>query len=306
MVDAFTLYLAGLGVVGVGFVTVYVYYEFETAAARPYRDRGVTQHGMAIASLVPLGTVLLFGFVGDVNIFTSTGLAYPTLGLLFVFAAGLLGLNICHTLGRRWRRLHPDNDVPTGCLKPGAVACMGEVTDTAVGTAPVTDREAVCWSWHVEVWNPHGVGSEGDQFITVAAGDGGVTFTVDDESGPVRVDPSEATLDLTTTRRHSFDADESAPEAFPNPAPEVERTHSDKRRRYEESIGTPGDHVAIAGTAAHTDEGLTVVGPDAHVAIGSLSTVANRYRNKAATYGLGGLLGTLIAVDWLAALYGVF
>ncbi|MDQ2071164.1 hypothetical protein ACODNH_12865 [Haloarcula sp. NS06] len=310
MVDAFTLYLVGIGVLGVGFFAVYVYYEFQTAAGRPYRQRGVTRRGITGATVVPLATVLLFGFVGEVNIFASDdvlrAVGYATVVLLFVFAAGLIGLNISHTLGRRWRRLHPDNDVPTGTLESGEVACTGEVTAAAVGTAPVTDRRAVCWSWHVEVLNPHGVGSKGDQFTTVEADQGGVTFAVDDGTGPVLVDPKEATLDLSSTRALSFDSEDGPPPAFPNPAPKVERTHDDKPRTYEESIVAPGDRVAIAGTASETADGLLVSGPDAHVAIGSLSTVATRYRNKALLYGLAGVVGVGVAVDWLAALYGVF
>lgn len=305
MPAAFTLYLVGLGLVGVGFFTVYVYYEFDTAAGRPYRERGVTQRGITLATLLTLGLVLTFGFLGDVNIFASAGVGYPTIGLSFVLAAGFLGLNSCYTLGRRWRRLHPDNDAPTGSLGPGEVACTGAVTDATVGAAPVTGRGACCWSWSVEVLNPYGVGSNGDQYVTVDGGDGGVVFTIDDGSGPVRIDPEGATLDLGATRTRSLEPDEQPPEAFQSPAPDAERTHGDKSRTYEESIVAPGDQVAIAGTARTTDDGLVVGGGDTHVAIGSLSTVATRYRNRAAMYGIAGLLGVVVGVRWLATLYGV-
>ncbi len=313
MVDAFTAYLVVFGALPVALMAAYVYYELDTAAGQSLRRRGVTQRGITVATAVPLGTVLLFGAVGDVNVFASDqvlwAVGYPTVGLLLVFAAGMVGLNICHTLGRRWRRLHPDNDVPTGSLDPGEVACTGEVGAEPVGTAPVTEREAVCWSWSVEVLDPHSVGNvylQPEKWATVEDDESGVSFVVDDGSGPVRVDPAGASLDLAATRTRSFDAGATPPEDWPDPAPTVERTHGDKPRTYEESIAVPGDTVAVAGHAVEGNDGLVVSGPDTHVAIGSLATAARRYRTRAAVYGLAGVVGVAVAVDWLAALYGVF
>ena len=153
--------------------------------------------------------------------------------------------------------------------------------------------------------NPYGVGSNGDQYVTVDGGDGGVVFTIDDGSGPVRIDPEGATMNLGATRTRSLEPDEQPATGFQSPAPDVERNHADKSRTYEESIVAPGDHVAIAGTAT-TDDGLVIGGESTHVAIGSLGNVATRYRNQAAMYGLGGLVGVGVGVRWLAALYGVF
>lgn len=307
MADAFTVYLVVLGALPIVFMAVYVYYELDTAAGRPLRKRGITQRGIAMSVILTLSTVLALGFLGTVDIFApETNLR--AIGLVAVvdsllLGAGLLGLNASHTFARRWRRLHPDNDTPTGRLGHGEVACTGEITDAAVGQAPVTGRDAVCWSWTVEVVNPHGVGSQGDQFVAVDGGDGGVTFTLDDGSGPVRVDPGGATLDLGATWGRSFGAEE--PPAFDPPAPTVERSHGDKPRRYEETIAAPGDRVAVAGTAQQTADGLVISGEETHIAVGTLSTVPERYRNKAAMYGLGGLIAVGTALQWLGSLFGV-
>lgn len=304
-----TWFLLVLGLLPVAFTAVVVYYEHDTAAGRQLRKRGVTQRGITAATVLSLGTVLAFGFLGDSNIFDPAvdvrGIGYATIGFLVPYVLGLLGLNIALTHARRWRRLHPDNDVPTGSLGTGEVACTGEVTDANVGTAPVTDRAAVCWSWSVEVLDPHGVSDIGqrEQWVTIDGGDSGVTFAIDDGSGPVRVDPENATLDLGATRSVPLDADESP--SFGSPAPDVERDQSDRERCYEESIAAPGDHVAVAGAAQRTDDALVVGGEDAHVAVGTLSTVASRYRTKAAMYGVAGLAGTIVGLDLLSGLYGV-
>ncbi|MDS0259427.1 E3 ubiquitin ligase family protein [Haloarcula sp. S1CR25-12] len=304
-----TWFLLALGLVPIGFMAVYVYYELETAAGRSLRRRGVTQRGITAATVVSLGTVLAFGFLGPVNLFASgdavEAVGYPTLGLLIPYVLGLLGLNVALTNARTWRRLHPDNDVPTGSVAPGAVACTGEIAGGEVGAAPVTGRDAVCWSWSVDVLDPHGVGDVGqrEQWATVDGSDGGGVFVVDDGSGPVRVDPDGATLDLWAERAVPLDADE--PPSFDSPAPDVERTHGDRQRRYEESVLTPDDHVAVAGTARETSDGLTVAG-DSYVAVGTLSTAATRYRNSAAVYGVVGLVDIAVSVRLLAGLYGVF
>lgn len=306
MADPLELYLLAVAGMVVFFAAAYVYYELQTPAGRPLRERGVTKRGIVVATVGTLGTIVVFGFLGNVDISANPrGLGYATIGISIPLVLGYLGLNISHTLGRRWRRLHPDNDVPTGSLEPGEVACMGEVTGAAVDAAPVTGRDACCWSWSVEVLNPYGVGSNGDQYVTVDGGDGGVVFTIDDGSGPVRIDPEGATMDLGATRTRSLEPDEQPATGFQSPAPDVERNHADKSRTYEESIVAPGDHVAIAGTAT-TDDGLVIGGESTHVAIGSLGNVATRYRNQAAMYGLGGLVGVGVGVRWLAALYGVF
>ncbi|MBX0325378.1 hypothetical protein EGH21_20330 [Halomicroarcula sp. F13] len=84
----------------------------------------------------------------------------------------------------------------------------------------------------------------------------------------------------------------------------MERDHRDKPRRYAESVVAPDDHVAVAGTVRETDDGL-VLGEDVHIAVGSLSTAATRYRNRAAMYGVAGTVGVLVGLRALALVFGV-
>jgi len=220
MVGPLTLYAVLVAGMVVFFAAAYVYYESQTAVGRPFRKRGVTPAGLTVAVVLTLTTVAALWLLGSTEVLHPEAdlrvVGVRVLAISFPLVVGLVGLNAGYTLARRWRRLHPDNDVPTGDLAPGTVACTGTVTTAATGAGPVTGREAVCWSWRVEVQNPHGdpTTPPARQSTTVDGGDGGVVFTVDDGSGPVAVDPSDATLDLVSTRSLSFDAD-SGPDRTP-------------------------------------------------------------------------------------------
>lgn len=310
MAGALTLYLLVVAAMVVCFAAAYAYYQ---AAAMPANalPAGLTPRDVVGVTVATLTVVVSMGVLGNVAFFDpETGVR--GVGMLAIASSlplvlGLVGLASSRTFARRWRRLYPDNDVPTGSLSPGRVACTGTVTDAVVGTAPVTDRAACCWAWDVEVRDPHGVegmSRGGEQWIVRDGGVGGVRFAVDDGSGPVWVDPDGATAELGNTRTLALDADERPPSDFLNPAPKVEHDHRDKPRRYEESIVDPGDLVAIAGTARQTEDGL-VVGEDTHIAVGSLSTAATRYRNRAAMYGVAGVIGVAVGLRALAGVLGV-
>lgn len=87
---------------------------------------------------------------------------------------GLLGVGAGYGFWERWRRFHPDNDSPTGETTPGEIACTGPVVSEATEPAPVTGRDACCWSWSVEVLDPHGASAAGQQesWATTAGGTG--------------------------------------------------------------------------------------------------------------------------------------
>lgn len=310
MADPLALYL---GLVAATFVVLAGAYAYYQADAMPSGalPAGLTPRAGASVTVATLAVVIGFGFLGDVAVFDPEtdvrGLGMAVIGASIPLVLGFAGLASCQALARRWRRLHPDHDGSTGSCTTGTVACSGPVTDAAVGRAPVTDREACCWSWSAEVRDPfgvEGVSNAGEQWVVREGGVGGVRFCVDDGSGPVWVDPEGATMDLGDRRQVALAADERPPDSFPNPAPDVERTHRDKRRRYEESIVVPGDHVAIAGMARETGDGI-VLADDVHVAAGTLETVASRYRNRATLYGVAGLGGVAVGLWALAAVLGV-
>lgn len=311
MTDALTLYLVAVAGTVVLFAAAYAYYQADAMPGHAL-PAGLTPRSVTWVTVVTLTVVLAFGFLGDVSFFNTEtdvrGVGMLVIGSSIPLVLGLVGLASGVAFTRQWRRLHPNNDVPTGSRSAGEVACAGPVTDAAVGTAPVTGREACCWSWSVEVRDPFGVegmSKSREQWVVREGGVGGVRFCVDDGSGPVWVNPRDATVDLDSERRIALASDEPPPESFPDPAPDVERDHRDKPRRYDESVVGPGDYVAIAGTARETADGV-VLDEDVHVATGTLETVASRYRNRAAMYGLAGVVGVIVGVRWLAAVLGVF
>jgi len=311
MADALGLYLVAVAAVTLCFVGALAYYEAAAAPEQTIRKRGLTPRWVAAAFVAAVGTVVAFGFLGDVNAFALGGdiRGFGLVAMLFGLSLllGVLGIGAGHGQGRRWRRFHPDNDEPTGAVTPGRVACTGQVTDAATATAPVTGREGCCWSWSVEVLDPYGASAAGqrEQWATVAGGVGGVTFDIDDGSGPLAVEPTGATVDLAAERTLHLAADERPPDSFGTPDPDVERMHRDKPRRYTETLLAPGDRAAVAGVAGRSDGGLVVAGDDTHVAVGSLATAAKRYRNRAVLYGFGGLVGVAVGLWGLAGLFGV-
>lgn len=311
MADPLTLYLVAVAGTLVFFVGAFVYYEAAAAPGQTLRNRGLTPGRATGAVVVTFGVVTAFGFLGTRTLGLETdveSLGYTVLAWSLPLLFGLLGVGASYGFGRRWRRLRPSEDVSTGNVTTGAVACTGPVTDERVDTAPVTGRAAVCWSWSVEVEDPHGAAAAGQskRWATVDGGAGGVRFAVDDGSGRIWVDPDAATLDLTAERAIRLGEGDRPPESFGNPAPDVERNHRDKPREYTETVLTVGDHVAVAGTATTDADGEPIVaGVDAHVAVGTLSTVADRYRRRAVLYALGGVLGIAVGLWGLAGTFGV-
>lgn len=311
MAAALGLYLVFVAAVGLCFVAALAYYEASAAPGQALRKRGLTPRWVAAAFVASFGVVVGFGYLGDVNVFAlgedirGFGFVVTLFGVPLLL--GVLGLGAGYGQGRRWRRFHPSNDAPTGAVTSGTVASTGPVTEAQAATAPVTGREGCCWSWSVAVLDPHGASAAGqrERWATVAGGVGGVTFEIDDGSGPLAVDPTGAAVDLAAERTLRLEADERPPDSFGTPDPDVERMHRDKRRRYTETLLAPGDHAAVTGTAIRSDGTLVVDGDDTHIAVGSLATAATRYRNRAVLYGCAGLVGVAVGLWGLAGLFSI-
>jgi len=309
MADALTLYLVAVAGTVVFFFAAFVYYEADATPGQTLDRKGLSPER------VTTGVVLSFAAVAALALRGSTppplsdgfeGFAYTVLGWSLVLLFGLLGLGAAYGFARRWRRFHPDNDTPTGAVGGGPVACTGTAIADEGGTAPVTGREAVCWEWSVEVLDPDGVSEVGqrERYRVVDGGSDGIVFTVDDGTGPIRIDPTGGTVNPTAERSVALDAGESPPERFTNPAPDVERQHADKAREYTESVIAPGDTVAVSGTARAGDTTPVVEG-DASVTVGTLATAATRYRRRALLYTAGGLVGVCVGLWGLAGTFGV-
>jgi len=308
---ALLVYLGVVAAVFVAFFGAFVYYQSDAAPAAlrtehgltPARSAGAAVTGVAIAAALHL-------LAGDAALAElSSGRRYLVRVGMWVVAlvAGFEGIAGGYGLYIRWRRLHPDAGVPTGDVDGGEVAVAGAVVATETAPAPVTGRDAVCWSWTVDVVDPglRRPDEDGGTWGTVNGGVDGVRFGVDDGSGTVWVDPSDATMAHTGERSLALDGDDPAPDAFQNPAPAVERDYGGRPREYTESVLATGDTVAVTGTVLSGRADGPVVGGDVHIAAGSLRTVSARYRRRATLYLVGGGVAAFVGIWGLAWTLGV-
>lgn len=94
----------------------------------------------------------------------------------------------------------------TGPETDGHVAVTGLVSGESAVETPFFERLAVAWEWEVAVQNRNGTNYEGRRAWAVErTGQGGVPFVLDDGSGPLRVDPSDARLELVDERTEERD-----------------------------------------------------------------------------------------------------
>ncbi|WP_324663807.1 GIDE domain-containing protein [Haloarcula sediminis] len=305
MVAPLFLYLAFVAAVGVALFAGVVYYQGDAAATNRLSQHGLTPARSAAAVAVALTvTAVLHLLAGPeaVAAWTAGRRAVLRVGVWVVaLVAGCEGIAGAVGLARRWRRLRAD--ATTGRIG-SRVAVSGRVTATATSPAPVTGREAVCWSWTVAVVGPGRRRPDPDEgMFTVCGGTGGHRFRVADEGGPVWVDVEDATMDLARERTRSLEGHSFGPVGAP--APDVERDYGDRPRRYTESVLEPGAHAAVIGTVVGRDEGRPVVGDGAHVAAGSARTVGTRYRRRAALYATGGLVVATVGCVGLAWTLGL-
>jgi len=295
MAPALTWSLLGLAVVLVGVFSMAVYRSSTTA------DAGLSRYGLRPRRTTATTGVALFAaaaivvFRGDIPALTGrTATVVGLWTLLLVVGANALAAAV--GFARRWRAFHPESLVPTGAVSPGPVAVSGTATDEATVDAPVTGREACCFLWNVAVEDPSvgiEMGGTGD-YREVAAEPGGTTFAVDDGSGPVRVDPDGARLDLAGERTVELPAGESLPRPHTDAASDVEFDHGDSARRYTEWVAAPGDSLSIAGAARRRDGRLVLT--EAVVTTGSLTATAEEYRARTLLYALAGFGGVVVAL----------
>jgi|GEM_PF-2038763 len=277
-----------------------VYYWTEGGAA-PVRTRhGLTPLRSAVAVVVGLAVSGLVVAAVAVDLSTVLVGRRPVLRVgiwVVLVVGGCEALTGAYGFARRWRSFRPDAIVPTGAVTDGAVTVTGTVTDAETGSAPVTGRTAACWSWTVSVTGP-GLRnpSEDDHHGTVDGGTGGVPFAVDDGTGPLRVDPVGATLDLVDERSVTVESERDRPTGFANPAPDTERDYADRPREYAESVLQPGSTVTVRGRLTDEDGTPTLGGSETVVVAGRPERITARYRRRAIGYAIAGVVGVAVGV----------
>ena len=182
----------------------------------------------------------------------------------------------------------------------GHVAVTGLVGREPAVETPFFERPAVAWEWDVAVKNRHGTNYEGRRAWAVErTGRGGVPFVLDDGSGPLRVDPTDARLELAAER-----TEEHEPGSAPGRAAEVaDLDVGGERFRFTERVLRPERTATVVGRAVGGE--LTGEAGPLVVASGTASDL--RWTLALKTVGLTGasLAGVWVCLGTLASLTGV-
>jgi hypothetical protein len=297
--------MADVGVFGVVLVGAFLLLLVPAALAELYSDpaaramlasHGVRFRTVGLAVLVATAALFALVLVGTVPADLPRAVALPVVGLYGGTVGSVLGVGRARTL----YRLTAAERVSTGRAS-GTVAVTGPVEAPDPPTSPFFERPAVAWRWTVWAKNRHGIVAHGgDGWTRARAGSGGVAFVLDDGSGPLRVDPDGARLDLGAERRV-----ERPPDDPPGRAAEVvELDVGGDRFRFVESVLSPGERATVLGTVR---DGRTR--PDSSspslVARGDARATSRRVAVRAVGLGLGGLAVGLGSFVLLAELLGV-
>lgn len=181
------------------------------------------------------------------------------------------------------------------------VIVTGDVEATTHAISPALSQPAVCWSWTFEIrgtpeqefsLQPNSLQAGEPKWIPRKADSGGVPFDLDDGSGPVRIDPTAATLTVPMTNEHVCPADGPQPGRV---GANLHQSVGGDTYRYREAVADDGDELTILGTV--TDDGLDatrIYHPR------TAATACQRYTHRALVAAVGGTVG-IVAGIWLTA-----
>lgn len=276
-----------------------------TPSAREYLERkpGLSRGYVALVVVLSVALPVGLGVVGD---FPGTRAGMRAVGLeLLLFAFGLLGVAAGLGNARVYGRFRTRGDTPTGAVTAGPVSVTGIVERADPPASPFFGASAVAWEWTVEAKNRHGTNYSGRRaWSTARMGRGGVAFRLDDGSGPVDVDPTDARLDLdgeTVAERDPADP--------PGRADEVaDLDIGGERFRFRESALSPGVEATVLGVAHEDADGAVVArGADAPFVLteGGRATALGNPAVRAVGFGGGGLLAVWFGLRWLTGAFGV-
>jgi hypothetical protein len=134
-----------------------------------------------------------------------------------------------------------------GLRQPGDhVELEGEVTAEPPLTAPVTGEDAAAYRYRVDERRWMG---RTDGWVPMAHGREATGFVVDDGSGPARVDPEGARLDLHDPDVLRVEGDEALPDPAAAFVAEVDGVDADDHLKLTEWRLAPADHAYVLGVA---------------------------------------------------------
>lgn len=204
----------------------------------------------------PLGWALVLAGVGGFLLPFAAG-SPPSegggeFGFVFAAAAYVVGVFVGGwALARRdHRRLVAATETSdTGGLRqPGdLVELEGEVTDDDPLAAPVSGEDAVAYRYRVDERRWMG---RRDGWVPMAHDRAATGFAVDDGSGPARVDPEGARLDLHDPEVLRVESDDDIPEPAATFVDGLDGVTADDRLKLTEWRLAPGDHAYVLGAAA--------------------------------------------------------
>lgn len=312
--------VSGLLVVGVAAVLAHVamgaaiaLYDDNAGGPRIERRVGASWSALVGAMTLAVVVAVLLAAVGRVppEFFRGGRGQARALGIWMalqtaVLAVGAAGLVVCASNAATYRRLRRLGDTPTGEVRTGPVAVTG-VVDAAGEPArsPIFGADAVAWRWR---FDRVPAVEKDDMWQVEATGVGGVPVAIDDGSGPVRVDPTDARLDRWATRAATVEPGDRLGSGTDQVAAFRRRFDGD-RRRYRETVGPTGTEATVLGTAVHRDDGLVIAdGPDVPfvIADGGRDGLLREYARRAAVAGVGGALAVLLGLRLLVDTFAVF
>jgi hypothetical protein len=243
--------------------------------ARVGRATGLGRRAGVALYVATVGALASAVWLGDPSL-AGRATALP----LAVTFGGLFGLAVAASAAGERRRLGPERQVATGAADAGRAVVSGTVDPPADPTpAPFTGDPAVCWRVQVlertndpdrrssEISAPS-VGIEPGWDVE-ATEEHRCRFAVDDGSGPLAVDPGEATLRLDARRETRVEFPGDPPDRILDwvaSTPAVGLAAED--RRYAEFALEAGEAVTVAGRVEERAEGVVLGGPDTLVVAG--------------------------------------
>lgn len=319
MVAAVEVYAFVVAMVFLAFLAAALRYERSAVKRRFERRLGVSwRWGMraALLALVAIGVLLVVGSLPTgggafAHRRHALAVALPSASLV----GGSVLLAAAAGNARTVRSLLESETTTTGV---GVVSGVAASVETP-GSTPFTGREALCWRWRAEVYDPNGaeaVVNHSRLWEPRDVGTGGVPFRVETGGGSVRVDPTggepetatgEWILDLAGERTVRCDGDEALGDA-PERVRDVEREYGSKPRRYVESRLAPGRAVTVRGRIEDGTDGR-VVRAGEHVPLrivsGTRRAALRRYGFRSVAFLAAGALAVWLGATWLAAVLGV-
>ena len=256
----------------------------------------------------PIGWLLLAATVGvvSVGVIGVYGTEYRFSGRrdawsLFFNTVPLVGgwvalaVAVSHArLVDRFRRAE-ETQTATVPSTAGPMIVTGEVEATTEAHSPALSHPAVCWTWEFSI---RGVaGQSDDNWLTREVDSGGVPFDFDDGSGPVRVDPREATITFPMVETHVCPADGPQPGTV---GTNLHRSVPGEEYRYEEGVAADGDPLTVLGRV--TDDGTLTASRIYRP--GMASTASRRYAVRAVLAAGGGLVAIWFGVRLAAGYFG--